>query len=215
MHERMPLLWRAGLLMLLCALPMSSLWAQAPAQPQPADITKVLSDVLTLIGVQNTATLQVKPGDKIAFMGDSITQQGGYVRLAASVLNMNYPTLKPVIINVGVSGQHAENMEPRFEKDMRLAEKPAFTFINVGINDVWHRMKAEHDPAVLEAYKVNVAKMVDKGLASGAQVVLLTPTIIGEDAKNESNARLVMYVDAMKQIAAEKKCQLIDRMICF
>ncbi|MEI6520556.1 MAG: SGNH/GDSL hydrolase family protein [bacterium] len=176
------------------------------------DLSKVLPDALTLAAnaPQEKVELLVKAGDKLAFMGDSITAQGGYVRLAQYVLNTNYPDLKPVIINTGVSGQKAENMEPRFEKDMKLAEKPAFTFISVGINDVWHRVGAPHQQAVLDTYKANVAKMVDKGQAAGAQVVLLTPTIIQEDVKNEGNIRLDMYVAAMKDIAAEKKCKIID-----
>ena len=41
-------------------------------------------------------------------------------------------------------------------------------------------------------------------------MILLTPTLIQEDANTEGNKRLVMYVEAEKQIAAEKKCQLVD-----
>ena len=176
------------------------------------DISKVLPDALTLAAnaPQEKVEFQLKTGDKIAFMGDSITAQGGYVRLTQYILNANYPELKPVIINTGVSGQKAENMEPRFEKDMKLAEKPAFTFISVGINDVWHRVGAPHQQAVLDTCKANVIKMVDKAQAAGAQVVLLTPTLIQEDVKNEGNIRLDMYVAAMKDIATEKKCKIID-----
>jgi lysophospholipase L1-like esterase len=34
--------------------------------------------------------------------------------------------------------------------------------------------------------------------------------VIQEDANTEGNQRLVPYVEAEKQIAAEKKCQLVD-----
>lgn len=203
--------WRAGVLAVCAVLAMSLVLAQQAGAPAPGtDITKVLPDVLAMVGAQDGGQLQLKAGDKVAFMGDSITQGGGYVRLANFVLNAKYAEIKPVFINAGISGQKAENMEPRFEKDMHLAEKPAFTFINVGINDVWHRVSAPHDPAVLDAYKANVVKMVDEAQAAGAQVVLLTPTVISEDPNNEGNKRLPLYVDAMKQIAADKKCALID-----
>ena len=185
----------------------------AVAQQPPAvgtDCTRLLVDVQTLIGAQPGGELQLKPGDTISFMGDSITQFGGYVRLAAYVLNKNYPDLKPVVNNVGISGQKAEDMAPRFEKDMRLADKPAVCFINVGINDVWHRLNAPHDQAVLDKYAENVALMVDKAQAAGAKVVLLAPTVAQEDPASEGNKRLLLYVNAMKQIAADKKCTLID-----
>ena len=201
---------KTGILLGAMSLAMCT-FAAEPAKIG-TDIAKIVPDALYLAANAPTEKVEllVKPGDKIAFMGDSITAQGGYVRLAKFILDANYPELKPVIINTGVSGQKAENMEPRFEKDMKLADKPAFTFISVGINDVWHRVGAPHQQAVLDTYKANVIKMVDKGQAAGAQVVLLTPTLIQEDVKNEGNIRLDMYVSAMKDIAAEKKCKIID-----
>ena len=144
-------------------------------------------------------------------MGDSITAGGGYLRLAASVLQTNYPDLKlPTFINCGVSGQKAENMEPRFARDMHLAEKPAWAFISVGINDVWHRVGKPHDPAVLAEYRTNVTKMVTEAQAAGATVVLLAPTLIQEQADSEGNQRLLLYVAALNEIAAEKNCRVID-----
>ena len=106
--------------------------------------------------------------------------------LAAYALKTGYPALNmPAFVNAGISGQKAEDMAPRFAKDMKLADKPAVTFINVGINDVWHRLAQPHDPAVLEAYKADVTKMVDMAQAAGAKVVLLTPTVIQENARAE------------------------------
>ncbi len=52
--------------------------------------------------------------------------------------------------------------------------------------------------------------MVDQAQAAGIKVILLTPTVIQEDPKAEGNKRLMMYVEAEKEIAKEKKCQLVD-----
>jgi lysophospholipase L1-like esterase len=46
--------------------------------------------------------------------------------------------------------------------------------------------------------------------AAGIKVILLTPTVIQEDPSTEGNKRLLKYVEAEKEIAAEKKCQLVD-----
>jgi len=185
--------------------------AQAPASGSAKDSSKVLSDTLAMIGTQaGVNKLVLKPGDKVAFKRDSITAQGGYLRLANYIIEQKFPTIKPVFIGAGVSGQKAENMAPRFEKDMHLADKPAVTFISVGINDVWHRLNAPPSDEVLATYKANVEKMVDAGLAAGATVVLLTPTLIQEDATNDGNTRLLKYVEAEKQIAEAKKCKVID-----
>src|SRR5438105_4164223 len=82
--------------------------------------------------------LILKPGDQIVAMGDSITAGGGYLRMTDQVLAEQYPDLKlPKIINVGISGQKAEDMVRRFEKDV-VGKKANVVTISVGINDVWH-----------------------------------------------------------------------------
>jgi lysophospholipase L1-like esterase len=194
----------------------SSILACATFAQQPAtqmDPSKIMSTTLGILQPTEKApeALLVKPGEKVMFVGDSITAGGGYLRLAAYVLKTSYPELNlPQFINVGVSGQKAEGMEPRFESDLKKADKPALVFISVGINDVWHRAGQPHDPAVLATYKENVSKMVDKAQAAGAKVVLLAPTVIQEDTASEGNKRLPMYVDAMKSVAADKKCGFAD-----
>src|SRR5688500_7316825 len=57
---------------------------------------------------------QLKQGDQIVAIGDSITQAGGYLRNTDAVLAQQYPDLKlPKIINVGISGQKAEDLVKR------------------------------------------------------------------------------------------------------
>ena len=154
--------------------------------------------------------LKIKAGDKIVAIGDSITQGGGYLRDMNAVFTNQYPDLKiPPVVNAGISGQKAEQLVKRFDQDV-IQKKPAVVTINVGINDVWHRLNKPHDETVLKAYKENVAKMVDDAQKAGILVVLCTPTIITEDLQSEGNKRLLLYVDAMKQIATEKKCLLAD-----
>jgi lysophospholipase L1-like esterase len=169
--------------------------------------------VISLIGPPPADTpkdLQLKAGDTIVAIGDSITAGGGYLRDIDAVLAQQYPDLKiPKVVNKGIGGQKAEDLIKRFDKDV-VRQKPAYVTISIGINDVWHRLKDPHDEKILAAYKENVGKMVDAVQKAGIKVILLTPTLIQEDANAEGNQRLVMYVEAEKQIAAEKNCQLVD-----
>ena len=179
------------------AITLGSLFASIIAilGPAPADMPK---------------ELQLKAGDQIVAIGDSITAAGGYLKDVDAVLAHNYPDLKiPKIINVGISGQHAEHMEPRFKHDV-VDRKPQWVTISVGINDVWHRLNKPHDPKVLEEYTKNVTKMVDMAQAANIKVILLSPTIIYEDPTNEGNTRLLQYIAAEKKIAEEKKCEFVD-----
>ena len=176
-------------------------------------IQQLFALVLTLIGPAPADTpkeLQLKSGDQIVAIGDSITAGGGYLRDIDAVLAAQYPDLKlPKVINKGISGQKAEDLVQRFDADV-VKLKPAYVTISIGINDVWHRLGSPHDAKILAAYKKNVATMVEHAQEAGIKVILLTPTLIQEDPKTEGNKRLVQYVEAEKQIAAEKKCQFVD-----
>ena len=176
-------------------------------------ISKIFVLVLSLIGPPPADTpkqLQLKPGDQIVAIGDSITAAGGYLRDIDGVLAAQYPGLKlPKVINKGIGGQKAEDLVNRFNADV-VKLKPAVVTISIGINDVWHRLGSPHDAKILAAYKKNVATMVEQAQKAGIKVILLAPTVIQEDSKTEGNKRLMQYVEAEKQIAAEKKCQFVD-----
>ncbi len=153
---------------------------------------------------------ELKAGDKIVAIGDSITAAGGYLRDCDEILAAAYPELKlPKIDNVGIGGQKAEDLLPRFQRDV-VAKKPAVVTLSIGINDVWHRLGAPHDAKVLANYTANVSKMVDMAQAAGIKVILLAPTVITEDVNAEGNKRLEMYVDAERKIAADKKCVFVN-----
>ena len=178
-----------------------------------AVVEKLFALALSLVGpapADCPKELQVKSGDQIVAIGDSITAGGGYLRDVDAVLAQQFADLKlPKVINKGIGGQKAEDLAKRFEKDV-VALKPAVVTLSIGINDVWHRLKTPHDAKILAAYKENVSKMVDQAQQAGIKVILLTPTVIQEDPSTEGNQRLIMYVEAERQIAAEKKCQLVD-----
>lgn len=205
---------RSGLLLMLVAamaLAAAPLIAADDAAAPAKDT--LFAEALKLAGPPASDVpkeLLLKAGDLVVCMGDSITAGGGYLKDMDAVFAQQFPDLKiQKIVNAGISGQKAEDFIKRFDKDV-IARKPAVVTINVGINDVWHRLSAPHDEKILAAYKENVAKMVDLAQAAGIKVILLPPTLIQEDAAAEGQKRLTMYVDAMKAIAAEKKCGLAD-----
>ena len=174
---------------------------------------KFFAMILSLVGpapADSPKELQLKPGDTILAIGDSITAAGGYLCDIDAVLAQQYPNLKiPKVINKGIGGHKAEDLIARFDKDV-IQQKPDFVTLSIGINDVWHRMEKPHDDDVLAAYRENVGKMVDMAQKAGIKVILLTPTIIDENPDSEGNRRLVKYITAEKQIAAEKHCQFVD-----
>ena len=148
------------------------------------DLAKLFATLIALLGpapADAPKDLQLKPGDQIVAIGDSITQAGGYLRDIDAVLATQYPDLKlPKVINVGISGQKAEDLIKRFDKDV-IARKPQWVTISIGINDVWHRLGKPHNPKVLDDYIANVSKMVHLAQDANIRVILVSPTVIQED----------------------------------
>ncbi|MCQ2389414.1 MAG: ADP-ribosylglycohydrolase family protein [Kiritimatiellae bacterium] len=149
----------------------------------------------------------VKDGDKIAFLGDSITQFGnnpaGYVNMVMKGLEL--AGVKAVKIPAGISGHKSNNMLQRVDRDC-LAKRPRFMTVSCGVNDVWHGKNG----VPLEDFKRNMSAIFDKAAASNVAVVVLTPTLIGEDANNANNKKLDAYVDWLCAEAARRGLPLAD-----
>jgi len=134
-------------------------------------------------------------------LGDSITQEGGWLGMIEATLAGQYPGLGlPPIVNAGIGGQMAGHMAARFERDV-LAHRPSVITISAGINDVWHRLGGPEDPGVVDDYGRHLQGMVRAGLAAGARVLLLTPTLIEEDPASEGNRRLAAFVARCRAVA--------------
>lgn len=155
-----------------------------------------------------TADIAIKDGQKLAFMGDSITQggwgnPGGYVRLVIAGLEAN--GVKTTPIPAGISGHKSDQMLARLKKDV-LDKKPDFMTLSCGVNDVWHGARG----VLLDQYKVNITAIVDQCAAAGVKVVILTATVIGEELGNDNNKKLAPYNEFLRSLAKEKKLPLAD-----
>lgn len=149
----------------------------------------------------------VKEGQKIAFLGDSITQAGagpkGYVTLVTKGLEA--VGVKTSAVKAGISGHKSNDMLGRLERDV-LSKKPDWMTLSCGVNDVWHGANG----VLLDQYKVNITKIVERCQAANIKVMLLTSTMIGEDEANPNNQKLIGYNQFLHELAKEKKCLIVD-----
>jgi lysophospholipase L1-like esterase len=151
--------------------------------------------------------LPVKDGDKIAFLGDSITQGGmgptGYVSLVIHGLKTH--GVNATAIGAGISGHKSNDMLARLQRDV-LDKKPHWMTLSCGVNDVWHGAKG----VPLEDYRKNITQIVDQAQGAGIKVMILTATMIGEKADEANNQKLEPYNEFLRALAKEKKCLLGD-----
>ncbi len=163
-------------------------------------------------------TPKVKPLAKdqtIVFLGDSITQagndKGGYVALIREELARKYKDLNVKVVGAGISGNKVPDLQKRVDKDV-IEKKPSIVVIYIGINDVWH---GENDPAKgtpKDKFDMGLREVIEKITKSGAQVILCTPSVIGElpDGTNKNDPRLDEYSEVSRNIAKELNLPLCD-----
>ena len=152
--------------------------------------------------------LPISDGQKIGFLGDSITAAGA--RAPAGYCFRVVDGMKQLGINVtpvyaGIGGHKSNQMLARLEKDV-LSKNVDWMTLSCGVNDVWHGERG----VKLEPYKDNMTKIVDTCQARGVKVMILTSTMIGEDAENAKNQKLAPYNAFLIQLAKEKNCLLAD-----
>src|SRR5579864_5497936 len=156
--------------------------------------------------LMSAGDLPVKDGEKIAFLGDSITQGGmgptGYVTLVIQGLKAN--GVHATAIGAGVSGHKSNDMLARLQRDV-IDKKPEWMTLSCGVNDVWHGAKG----VPLDQYKQNITQIVEKAQAAGIKVLILT-TMITENPEEPNNQKLAAYNDFLRELAKEKKCLLAD-----
>ena len=179
-----------------------------------------------LIAPQHAAAgIAVKNGEKIAFLGDSITaggwgNPGGYVRLVMAGLEAN--GIKAEAVPAGISGHKSDQMLARLEKDV-LSKKPQWMTLSCGVNDVWHGPKGvplddemaksggyDANVAARGTYQKNITAIVEQASAAGVKPVILTATVIQEDLASPQNTKLAPYNDFLRQLAKEKNLPLAD-----
>jgi acyl-CoA thioesterase I len=173
---------------------------------------------------ERTVPPPLKGVKRIVMLGDSITQggesPGGYVWLVRTYLNKLYPTAGIEVLNAGISGHKSTDMLARFQKDV-LDKKPDLITISVGVNDVWHgyfdfannRPIPEGDGPngiTLDAYTRNVEEMIRRGKAAGAKIVVLSTTVIYEDAQSKPNISVAGYNAALKRLAKKHGAGFVD-----
>ena len=152
--------------------------------------------------------IRVKDGEKICFLGDSITSGGarnvaGYCRLVISGLKTH--GINATMIPAGVSGHKSDQMLERLERDV-LKKKPDWMTLSCGVNDVWHGDRG----VKLPEYKNNITAIVERAQAAGIKVMILTSTMIYEDQKKPRNQQLLPYNAFLHELAKAKGCLLAD-----
>jgi isoamyl acetate esterase len=174
--------------------------------------------LLVIAAIMTSCTgerMSLRHGERILFLGDSITELGvkpkGYVALLREQLTTRYPDLGIEIIGAGISGNKVSDLHHRLIKDV-LERKPTIVVIYIGINDVWHWALLNHKGTTRVEFERLLREIIARVQYAGAEVVLCTPSVIGEkfDGTNPQDPMLEVYCEISRKIAASQGVRLCD-----
>ena len=124
-----------------------------------------------------------KDGERIVFLGDSITHAGTYVQYVDAYLRTRFPERQIELINLGLSSETVTGLSepdhpyPRPDLHERIDRvlaqaRPNVVVLCYGMNDGIYYPFAEERFA---KFRASIREMVDRIRRSGAQVILMTP----------------------------------------
>lgn len=172
--------------------------------------------------VRNNVWLQAN--DKLCYIGNSITANGYYSFFIDLYQYTRYPQLKFTSYNCGISGNTAQDVLNRMEKDI-LIHKPKIATIKLGMNDVniglYYIGKVSEDTlalrkAAIETYRINLAQIADRLISSGSQPIFLTPTIYDQTSKMTPvnnfgvNEALAQCANIVRETATKHNAPVVD-----
>ena len=182
---------------------------------RPVLAVAFLAVVAASVAAADAPPVPLMKGDRIVFLGDSITQAGagpkGFVTLIRNELKEKHKDLDIEVIGAGVSGNKVPDIQKRLEKDV-LEKKPTVVVIYIGINDVWHGEKDPSKGTSKERYEAGLRDVIKRCQDAGARVVLCTPSVIGEknDGSNLNDMKLDAYADISRAVAKDMKVPVCD-----
>jgi lysophospholipase L1-like esterase len=174
-----------------------------------------LTLLVTFTATAAESELLVKSGDRIVFLGDSITSFGakkrGFIGLVMGALPSKALQLKAV--PVGRAGNKSTDMHARIDESV-ISQNADWMVLSCGVNDVWHftytAKNKKYEGVSLDDYKKNIRQIIEKAEAAGIKVMILTATMIGEDPERETNKKLAPYNEFLRELAKEKNFPLAD-----
>ncbi|MBZ0258337.1 SGNH/GDSL hydrolase family protein [bacterium] len=185
--------------------------AQSEEQPAIADKSAYLAGVVSILKTEwpNNRTVNiVAHGHSVPagyFKTPKVDTFNAYPHLLHKALKENYPFGVINVIVTAIGGENSQSGAARFDDDV-LALKPDVFLIDYALND---------RSLSLDQAETAWRSMIEKGLASGAKVILLTPTGDTLASLDDPNDPLNQHAQQIRNLAREYHVGLVDSLKLF
>jgi len=161
--------------------------------------------------------ITVKDGDRILFLGDSLTYLGGkeepkkhvtkgYVRIVEEALQKKHKSIDVHWASTG--GGTVQTLLSLLDKQV-LPKRPTIVVIQIGCNDARGSTK--------EKFEAGLEELIDRLHKEKIQVIQCTCTSVGEkhDGTNPADKNLEVFAKVAREVAMRKKVPLNDLRVAF
>ncbi len=168
---------------------------------------------VALVPVAPAGAFELKNGDSVVFMGDTMTAVSGYPDLIENFVRVRYPDLDLRFFTSGWGNETAAKGVDRLDRDiLSLKPTPTVAVVGYGMHD--GAVKAYDEMRYKECEEA-LAKIIDKLEGAGCRVWLLTPMSIEEElaealAKVHYNEVLGRYADGIVNLGEKHGVKVID-----
>lgn len=153
------------------------------------------------------ADFQLRDGDTVAFLGDSITAARGYTKVVEVYTLMRFPERKVRFINAGQGGDTAFGCLERLERDV-FSKGATVVTVAFGINDIGWGTKA--NPESRQKYLDGIRTIVTRCQERKVRPVICSPAITAEDPDTAVKGYLQTMTDDGLALAKSLGAGTID-----
>jgi lysophospholipase L1-like esterase len=178
-------------------------------KPSLSFLVLVLSSV-PLAAADDANNFFFRKGDRIVFLGDSITEQYQYSTDIELYLTTRFPDGDMTFLNAGIGGDTAAGGARRFAEHV-LAEKPTALTIDFGMNDGGY---GAFDAVRAKQYLDKTEEMLKAAQKAGIRVALISPNAV----EVRTRPQLKIYLETqqrfyapLKELAEKYKTPFVDQ----
>ncbi|HTU91948.1 MAG TPA: SGNH/GDSL hydrolase family protein [Gemmataceae bacterium] len=163
-----------------------------------------------LLAANDAKDFFFRKGDRIVFLGDSITEQYDYSNDIELYLTTRFPDSDMTFLNAGIGGDTADGGAHRFAAHV-LAEKPTALTIDFGMNDGAY---GSFNAVNAKNYIDKTEDMLKAAQKSGVRVALISPNAVEVRAQPLLKTYLETqqkFYAPLKELAEKYKVPFVDQ----
>lgn len=164
-----------------------------------------------------------RAGDRISFVGNSITQNGFHIRYLMLYYATRFPNMPLIFNSAGISGDTTEDISSRMEVDI-LPQRPDVAVMMSGMNDAFRYFPIMANDSLedkkreqsIKKYETEYIHSLNSLLTDGRRVILFTPSIYDEKASLDSyndrsiNTTLYAYRNKVQHWGQQYHIPVVD-----